>query len=158
MLERFSGIMVNILETLNDITKSEDNGVMTDSLIFVEGQSPPHLKDDLLLKGYCESEHEQRKKQLMLNDPVHNIVLKDYLQLQVSVTLFVHVRCVMSFLSTDIGTEKSGRCYAVSGFVAERRRRYAFAVEGLRNFINSLLNKLLGLCLERKGDTFLFHV
>lgn len=82
VLERFSGIMVNILETLNDITKAEDNGVMTDSLIFVEGQSPNYFKDDLL-KGYCESEHEQRKKQLMLNDPVHNIVLRDYLQMQV---------------------------------------------------------------------------
>lgn len=75
--------MVNILETLNDITKSEENGVLTDSLIFIEGQSPNYCKDDLLLKDYCESEHEQRKKQLMLNDPVHNIVLKDYLQIQV---------------------------------------------------------------------------
>lgn len=76
--------MVNILETLNDITKAEDNGVLTDSLIFVEGQSPNYFKDDLL-KGYYESEHEQRKKQLMLNDPVHNIVLKDYLQMQVGI-------------------------------------------------------------------------
>lgn len=83
MLERFGTIMVNILETLNDITKSEENGVLTDSLIFIEGQSPNYIKDDLLLKGYCESEHEQRKKQLMINDPVHNIVLKDYLQVQV---------------------------------------------------------------------------
>lgn len=82
VLERFSGIMVNILETLNDITKSDDNGVMTDSLIFIEGQSPTYYKDDLL-NGYCETDHEQRKKQLLLSDPVHTIVLKDYLQSQV---------------------------------------------------------------------------
>lgn len=84
VLERFGAIMVNILETLNDITKAEDNGVLTDSLVFIEGHNLSCFKDDLLLKGYCDSEHDQRKKQLMLNDPVHNIVLKDYLQMQVS--------------------------------------------------------------------------
>lgn len=84
VLERFRAIMVNILETLNDITKAEDNGVLTDSLIFIEGQTPSCFKDELLLKTYCETEHEQRKKQLMLCDPVHTIVLKDYLQMQVS--------------------------------------------------------------------------
>lgn len=84
-MERFGAIMVNILETLNDITKAEDNGVLTDSLIFIEGQTPSCFKDDLLFKGYCDSEHEQRKKQLMLCDPVHTIVLRDYLQMQVSV-------------------------------------------------------------------------
>lgn len=71
-MERFSGVMVNILECLND---------MEDSLLVGEGRSPENYEDP---EGY-ETDHDQRKKQLMLSDPVHTIVLKEYLQSQVSV-------------------------------------------------------------------------
>lgn len=74
--------MINILESLNDITKTEENGAMTDSLVLSEGQSPSHFDEDG--DGYYETDHDQRKKQLILSDPVHTIVLKDYLQSQVS--------------------------------------------------------------------------
>jgi hypothetical protein len=63
--------MVNILECLND---------MEDSLLVTDGRSPTSYEDT---DGY-ETDHDQRKKQLILSDPVHTIVLKDYLQSQVS--------------------------------------------------------------------------
>lgn len=74
-------IMLNVLETLNDITKFDDNGVMTDSLVILQGQSPSDFSDDT--ERSFETNHDQRKKQLILSDPVHNIVLRDYLQSQV---------------------------------------------------------------------------
>lgn len=76
--------MVNILEALNDITKMDENGVMSDSLIYVEGQNLNCFIEDA--EGYYETDHDQRKKQLVLSDPLHTIVLKDYLQTQVSIT------------------------------------------------------------------------
>lgn len=80
VLQRFKPIMINILETLNDITKSDDDGIAVDSLVLVQGQSPSHFDEE---GAYYETDHDCRKKQLILNDPVHNIVLKDYLQAQV---------------------------------------------------------------------------
>nr|XP_023029960.1 importin-11 [Leptinotarsa decemlineata] len=80
VLERFGLIMLNVLETLNDITKAEDNGEMIDSLVIREGQSPSHFDEDG--DGYYETDHDQRKRQLVLSDPVHTIILKDYLQSQ----------------------------------------------------------------------------
>lgn len=74
--------MTNILETLNDVTKTEEDGVITDTLVLVEGQSPSYFDED---GSYYETDHDHRKKELILNDPVHNIVLKDYLQSQVSI-------------------------------------------------------------------------
>ncbi|KAJ8915196.1 hypothetical protein NQ315_015419 [Exocentrus adspersus] len=81
VLQRFGLIMLNILESLNDITKTEENGIMTDSLVLSEGQSPSHFDEDG--DSYYETDHDQRKKQLILSDPVHTIVLKDYLQSQI---------------------------------------------------------------------------
>ncbi|XP_066152603.1 importin-11 [Euwallacea fornicatus] len=82
ILQRFKPIMVNILETLNDITKTEEDGTTIDSLVLVEGQSPSQFDEE---GHYYETDHDCRKKQLILNDPVHNIVLKDYLQSQLSI-------------------------------------------------------------------------
>lgn len=86
--------MVNILEALNDITKLDDNGVMADSLILVEGQSPSYFDEDV--DNCYETDHDQRKKQLILSDPVHNIVLKDYLQQQVSFCCCVLVMLIFA--------------------------------------------------------------
>lgn len=81
IMERFGRIMVNILEALNDVTKYDENGVMSDLLIYIEGQSLSCYGEE---DSYYETEHDQRKKQLILSDPVHNIVLRDYLQSQVN--------------------------------------------------------------------------
>lgn len=81
ILQRFSDIMSHILEVLNDITKTEEDGSIMDSLILIDGQSPSDFDDD---GGYYDTYHDMRKKQLILNDPVHTIVLKDYLQSQVN--------------------------------------------------------------------------
>lgn len=72
--------MSNIVEVLNDISKAEDDGAYVDSLVLLEGQSPSHFDE---YSSCYETDHDQRKKQLILNDPVHTIVLKDYLQSQV---------------------------------------------------------------------------
>lgn len=83
--ERFTLIMINILETLNDITSTDENNVVHDVLVLQEGQSPSYFDDDN--DGYEDTDHDQRRKQLILSDPVHTIVLKDYLQSQVGIFL-----------------------------------------------------------------------
>lgn len=80
-MERFNGIMLNILETLNDVSKSDETGTMLDSLVVVDGQNLSDFYDDT--ESYYETDHDLRKKQLVLLDPVHSIVLKDYFQAQV---------------------------------------------------------------------------
>lgn len=75
--------MINILEALNDIMKEDFNGVYSDSLVLAEGRSPSYFHSDG--DSYYETDHDQRQKQLILSDPVHTIILKDYLQSQVSV-------------------------------------------------------------------------
>ncbi|KAK4881631.1 hypothetical protein RN001_004950 [Aquatica leii] len=80
VMARFKSVMLNILEALNDSTKIDDNGVAIDSLVIVEGQSPSHFQEDT--DSYYETDHDHRKKQLILSDPVHTIVLKDYFQSQ----------------------------------------------------------------------------
>lgn len=82
VLQRFGSIMLNILESLNDIMKTDDDGHMTDSLVLVEGQSPSRFDEDG--DWYYETDHDQRKRQLILSDPVHTVVLKNYLQSQVN--------------------------------------------------------------------------
>lgn len=73
--------MLNILESLNDVSKIEEDGTMADSLVIVEGQNPNDFRDDE--DSYYDTDHNQRKMQLILSDPVHTVVLKDYLQSQV---------------------------------------------------------------------------
>uniref|UniRef100_A0AAR5PQ38 Importin-7/11-like TPR repeats domain-containing protein n=1 Tax=Dendroctonus ponderosae TaxID=77166 RepID=A0AAR5PQ38_DENPD len=80
ILQRFNKIMSNIVEVLNDISKAADDGAYVDTLFLLEGQCPSNFDE----YGSCyKTDHDQRKKQLILNDPVHTIVLKDYLQSQV---------------------------------------------------------------------------
>lgn len=80
VFERFGLVMLNILEALNDITRTEDNGLLMDSLVLTEGQSPSDFDDG---DCYYTTDHNQRKKQLILSDPVHTVVLKNYLQSQI---------------------------------------------------------------------------
>lgn len=87
VIERFKGVIVNILEALNDVSKTDDNGLLMDSLVLVDGQSPSDFNEDS--DSYYETDHDQRKKQLILSDPVHNIVLKDYFQSQVRCSILV---------------------------------------------------------------------
>ncbi|KZC04053.1 PREDICTED: importin-11 [Dufourea novaeangliae] len=82
VLEHFPQIILNIVETLNDITKSDNLeydfirfGI--DSLTLGEqSNSPPYVDEDY------GSEHEQRKRRLAFNDIVTSISLKDTLQNQ----------------------------------------------------------------------------
>nr|XP_022913125.1 importin-11 [Onthophagus taurus]XP_022913126.1 importin-11 [Onthophagus taurus] len=93
VLERFNGIMLNILETLNDITKYDDNGTSSDSLLMPNlGEEPsadPQDQYQFQFQGYYpddreyETDHEHRKNQLLKIDPIHTVCLRDYLQLQI---------------------------------------------------------------------------
>lgn len=77
VLEHFSEIVVNIVETLNDITKVDDIGYAFDSLMISDQTTSLH-DDDV---DY-ETEHEKRRKRLSYNDPVHSASLKYTLQSQ----------------------------------------------------------------------------
>lgn len=91
ILQRFGLIMLNILESLNDISKIEEDGTIIDSLVLVEGQSPSDFGDDE--GGYYETDHDQRKVQLIMSDPIHTVVLRDYLQSQVCILLYLPLIC-----------------------------------------------------------------
>lgn len=112
--ERFNGILLNICEALNDIMKDdEDSGEMIEYLFFLHvidfHRSYKHfifssliLTDDTPLdtNGMWNMEafeyktyHYERCRQLCLTDPVHTIVLKKYLESQVSLfycTFYFH--------------------------------------------------------------------
>ncbi|KAG7205080.1 hypothetical protein KM043_005455 [Ampulex compressa] len=77
VLEHFPRIISNIVETLNDITKYDDMGYLTDSLMISDQPSPSQYED-----ADYDTEHEQRRKRLAFSDPVHSISLKDTLQNQ----------------------------------------------------------------------------
>ncbi|KAI4458349.1 importin-7 8 11 [Holotrichia oblita] len=94
VLEKFNDILLNILETLNDITRCDDNGTTTDALLLSQNQMNEDgtSTDDQTQFQYhghypdesdYETDHEHRKNQLMKTDPVHTICLKDYLQSQI---------------------------------------------------------------------------
>ncbi|XP_043499006.1 importin-11 [Polistes fuscatus] len=74
VLQHFPSIISNIVETLNDITKYDDAGCPTDSLLLSDQPSPSQYED----VDY-ETEHGQRRKRLAYNDPVHNLSLHNTL-------------------------------------------------------------------------------
>ncbi|KAF5289639.1 hypothetical protein FQA39_LY14997 [Lamprigera yunnana] len=80
VMTRFGKVILNILEALNDATKIDDSGIALDTLVISDGQSPSDFQEDS--DNYYETDHLQRKKQLIFSDPVHTIVLKDYFQSQ----------------------------------------------------------------------------
>ncbi|XP_059610198.1 importin-11 [Phlebotomus argentipes] len=99
IFERFGYIILKICETLNDIMKDDDDtGVLTDSLVFTESMEFDNNSDIWPLANYVEFEykthHYERCRLLAIEDPVHKIVLRDYLQSQ----LFT--------LKNQIGTER----------------------------------------------------
>lgn len=75
--QHFPHIISNIVETLNDITKYDDMGCPTDSLMINDQPSPSQYED----VDY-ETQHVQRRKKLVYSDPVHNLSLNDTLQTQ----------------------------------------------------------------------------
>ncbi|XP_044757044.1 importin-11 [Coccinella septempunctata] len=79
-MEMFGNIMIQILEALNDVTKTDENGIISDCLVLNRDRSPSYFYEET--DGLCETEHDQRKKQLIYTDPVHTIVLKEYFQSQ----------------------------------------------------------------------------
>lgn len=106
VLGKFNDILLNILETLNDITRCDDSGTMTDSLLLSQNQlgnvsTPIDEQRQFQYHGHYpdesdyETDHEHRKNQLMKTDPVHTICLKDYLQSQVGLFMSTSVILVM---------------------------------------------------------------
>ena len=99
VLSRVYLVLLNVAETLNDVTRygrkrkirniffpevnyclsSDEQGGMIDSLMAGVGDVVLDT-DDI---DY-ETEHDSRKRQIAMQDPVHTIVLKDYVQSQVN--------------------------------------------------------------------------
>lgn len=88
IMENFSVIIVNVYEALCDIMKSDSaDGEEVDSLLLSDSV-------ELDSNGMYEIEdyeyktpHYDRFRVVCLRDPVHNLVLKEYLQNQVSLPL-----------------------------------------------------------------------
>lgn len=105
MLQRFGLIILNILESLNDISKTEEDNSLVDSLVLMEGQSPSDFGDE---DSYYETDHDQRKMQLILSDPVHTVVLRNYLQSQVRNSVLEYVSLFnISFIKNICGIDTS---------------------------------------------------
>jgi len=79
VLSRVYIVFLNLVETLNDVTKTDDAGAAVDSLMAGVGDVVLDT-DDI---DY-ETEHDSRKRQIAMQDPVHTIVLRDYVQAQVT--------------------------------------------------------------------------
>ena len=79
VLGRVYLVLLNIAETLNDVTRTNEEGGIIDSLMAGVGDVVLDT-DDI---DY-ETEHDSRKRGIAMLDPVHTIVLKDYVQSQVT--------------------------------------------------------------------------
>merc|ERR1712012_1373435 len=79
VLQRVYIVFLNLVETLNDVTKTDDAGAIVDSLMAGVGDVVLDT-DDI---DY-ETEHDSRKRQIAMPDPVPTIVLKEYVQAQVT--------------------------------------------------------------------------
>jgi len=79
VLSRVYMIFLNIAESLNDVTRPDEAGALIDSLMAGQGDAVLDT-DDI---DY-ETEHDSRKRQVAMLDPVHTVVLKDYVQSQVT--------------------------------------------------------------------------
>merc|ERR1711936_162376 len=79
VLSRVYIVFLNVAETLNDVTRPDEQGGIIDSLMAGVGDVVLDT-DDI---DY-ETEHDSRKRQIAMQDPVHTIVLKEYVQAQVT--------------------------------------------------------------------------
>lgn len=82
IFENFSAIIINVYETLCDImTLETPDGDEVDSLILTDATDMEGMCD--FDEGYeYKTPHYDRFKTMCLKDPVHSIVLKEYLQNQ----------------------------------------------------------------------------
>lgn len=80
VLDEFSGIIRNVVESLNDITKPDETGAPID--IMCCSLSVPSSETDEIFDH--ETEHDQRMKRLATQDIVHTVVLRDYLLSQLN--------------------------------------------------------------------------
>lgn len=82
IFENFSTIIINVYETLCDImTQETKDGEEVDSLILTDTTDMEGMCD--FDEGYeYKTPHYDRYKSMCLKDPVHSIVLKEYLQNQ----------------------------------------------------------------------------
>ena len=79
VLQRIYAIFLNIVETLNDVTKpDEQTGGTIDCLMAGVGDAVLDT-DDI---DY-ETEHDSRKRHVAMQDPVHTTVLREAFQRQV---------------------------------------------------------------------------
>lgn len=78
ILQHFSAMVINVYETLCDVMKAEvEDGEEKDSLVLTD------IEIEIELEDYeYKTAHYDRLKSVCLRDPVHCLVLKDYLQSQ----------------------------------------------------------------------------
>ncbi len=84
LFEKFPMTVQCIYETLTDITKADlVDGQLVDTLIITEDDSIESSGMNDLEEYEYKTPHYDRCKKVCLQDPVHSVVLKDYLQSQV---------------------------------------------------------------------------
>ncbi|KAL0270682.1 UNVERIFIED_CONTAM: hypothetical protein PYX00_008008 [Menopon gallinae] len=79
VIAQFRLVLKNIVEALNDIVDIEDSTTQIDSLMVSEEFT---ISEEL--ESQQETENDKRQKQLMESDPVYNIELRSYVQLQLN--------------------------------------------------------------------------
>ena len=77
VLDKIYGILINVTETLNDITTPDNNGGYIDSLLTCNQQDEYEDIDH-------ETEHDCRKRALSASDSVHTVDLREYFQAQIN--------------------------------------------------------------------------
>ncbi|XP_013780751.1 importin-11-like [Limulus polyphemus] len=75
--DRFCGLLLAVNEVLNDIIRTDDPEAMIDSLVLTNSDELHQDHDE-------ETEHDKRKRELSIHDPVHTVALREYLCTQMN--------------------------------------------------------------------------
>ncbi|XP_054286364.1 importin-11-like [Macrosteles quadrilineatus] len=76
VLQRFCSILLSVSEVLNDITRTDDMGLIIDSIMWNGDDLSPNSQYDSDID--YKTEHDQRREQLAASDPVYQLELQKY--------------------------------------------------------------------------------
>lgn len=131
IFESFSAIIINVYETLCDIMKADaEDEEEKDSLVLND------IEIEIEMEDYeYKTAHYDRLKAVCLKDPVHVLILKDYLQSQVCryISFFTYLKCVafqLVSLKKLVGDEKYAGLMATVDITIQKQ---------LYNYVNTLV-------------------
>ena len=102
--ERIFGIFINVVETLNDVTRVEEeqNNRIVDTLV----KTPTDLAAELGVDDQdFETEHDVRRRESLATDPIHTVDLRGYFQSQITALAGQIGQSKYTEIMTNVDTE-----------------------------------------------------